>query len=183
MWTIVGVRSVLRLSSMSSERIDMPAAVGKVLDAVEPSELEVLGVVELELPSELLVPELLPEPGPEEESSSSPYPLEDSWSPDPEEVSSSPVLKSSDVLSSDVLSSEVLSSPSLVSLWSELLSSSSWDESEGSRESLVCKTHPRLSDEEPENSESSHSAFSAPVNSPAADAEKSKESVLSSASS
>lgn len=54
-----------------SDSVDYPAAVGKLPDAAEPLPLSALGVVELEL----LPDELLPEPGPEsEEEFSSPIP-------------------------------------------------------------------------------------------------------------
>ena len=125
------------VTSMGALRVDSPAAVGKVPEAVEPPLLGVLGAVELDEPPELPPEELPPEP---EEDSSSPDPEELSSSPEPEseseedsslpvELSSSPVSSSpdpEDVSSSPELeSSEVLSSPELVSSSSELLSSSS----------------------------------------------------------
>lgn len=175
------------VTSMGSDRVDSPAAVGKVPDAVDPPLLGVLGVVELELPPEgLLSVELPAEPDPppdprdgslspeSDELSSSPESEEDS-SPEPEDVSSSP--DPEEFLSSEVESSDVFSSPSLVSFSSEVLSSLSFESSEESLESLS-ESEGSDSLEDPESPDL---ALELSTNLPAADNGNSKETVLKSA--
>lgn len=173
---------------MGSDRVDSPAAVGKVPDAVDPPLLGVLGVVELELPPEgLLSVELPPEPDPppdprdgslspeSDELSSSPESEEDS-SPEPEDVSSSP--DPEEFLSSEVESSEVFSSTPLVSFSSEVLSSLSFESSEESLESLESESE---ESDSLEDSESPDLALELSTNLPAAEDGNSKETVLKSA--